>query len=171
MNRTLVLVALSAAALSLCACKTTGDIITVKDTTGGVHINAPAQQLDAGYNQGKVALIPAVDGKGVAISQASPCNVQTGLSVYDIQNGSASASINTTANGASTSIAINEATIGGYAAILAAAGGGQAPSPAAITAMNDCSKSIPQQSAGSAAAAAALAAAAAPAATTSSASK
>jgi hypothetical protein len=119
------------------------NIITGKTTGGGVAITgAPTPGIQAGYIQGSFASVPALDSKGLPISNEDLCGVKSGLNAFSIQNGNATSASNTT-SGPATSIAINEGTITGRAAELAALGGGQAPTPAAIAADKDCTKAGP----------------------------
>ena len=136
--RTICLVAAGALALSGCTSVLKNNIVTGKLAGGGVNISeAPSPAVQAGYLQSAITNTPALDSKGVPISYTVQCGVQTGITIYAPQNGNASASASTT-SGPASAVAINELTATGDAARLAALGGGQAPSPAAITALNTC---------------------------------
>lgn len=140
---TLALVAALGLGLGACTSVMKNNVVTGKVAGGGVSIaGAPTPGLQAGYIQSAVTSTPALDGKGVVITHHVQCNVESGLNVYAIQNGNASAASSVN-NGPASSVAINEGTMTGDAARLAALGGGQAPSAEAIAALNDCSKAAP----------------------------
>lgn len=146
--RTICLIAAAGLALAGCSSVAKNNVLSGTLTGGGVSITAaPTPGLQAGYMQSKFTSHPVMDGKGAPFVYKVQCGVESNLSVYDIHNGNASASAATN-SGPASSIAVNQATITGDAARLAALGGGQAPSPAAINALNDCSRSIPTTAGG-----------------------
>ncbi len=135
------------AALGICGCTSVAknNLLSGTMTGGGVSIvAAPTPGVTAGYMQSKFTSQPVMDAKGAPFVYKVQCGVESALNVYDIHNGNASAS-SAVNSGPASSIAVNQATIGGDAARIAAIGGGQALTPDAIRAMNDCSRSVPQQ--------------------------
>lgn len=142
--KTLWIAAIAAIALAGCTSVAKNNVLSGTLTGGGVSITgAPSPGVTAGYMQTKFTSAPVLDTKGVPLIYKVQCGVDSSLNVYDIHNGNASAQSNTQ-SGPASSIAVNQATMTGDAARLAALGGGQAPSPAAINALNDCSRVIPQ---------------------------
>jgi hypothetical protein len=148
MNRLICLAALAAFALALAACTSVlkDDTVTLHTAVGGANINS-ATGLSLGYGQAQGHFVPtrSADGKSLLVAQDA-CGKTQQPSSYATLAGQASASATGSAvAGPQAAVAISNVSATGEAARYLALGApGAAPTPEAITATNDCSKSIPE---------------------------
>jgi len=156
MKRILCAVAIGLAAASLAACTTStlkDDTVTLHMAVGGANVNS-ATGLSLGYGQAKGQFVPtrSSDGKTI-LAGVDTCGRQQQPATYASLGGNATASAaGSAATGPQAAVAISDVSATGEAARLLALGApGSAPTPAAITAANDCSKSIPETASATAA--------------------
>ena len=136
----LTLVAVASLALAGCTSVVKNNVLMAHALAGGLHAaSVPSPDLAAGYGQTDVHSVPLFDSKGNPLKYVGRCGTQNGPHTYALLSGNASATVSQ-ANGVGSAIAANRLSATGDTADLVALGGGQAPSPAAITALNDCSK-------------------------------
>ena len=134
------ILAVSAACLALAACATPfkNDIAVVDASAQGANLN-PSTGATAGAVSLKGHFVPATtpDGKTVVID-GHGCPLES----YAILKGNATASATSTAPVSSPQIAVaaNSMSATGYSAVVAATGGGTAPTPEALNAGKVCGR-------------------------------
>jgi len=142
------ILALAAVALSLGACSSVlkDDAVTLHMGVGGANVN-PSTGLSLGYGstQGHFVPVRTSDGKGLLLAPDT-CGKAQPTAAYATLNGTASASATgSAATGPQAAVAISNVSATGEAARYLALGApGAAPTPEAISAANDCSKSVPK---------------------------
>lgn len=149
MNRLsfLALALLAGASLSACSSVLKDDTVTLHMAVGGANVN-PSTGLSLGYGSTQGHFVPTrtSDGKGLLLAPDA-CGKAQPTATYATLNGTATASATgSAAAGPQAAVAISNVSATGEAARYLSLGApGQAPSPEAINASNDCSKSIPAQ--------------------------
>lgn len=143
--------ALAGAALSACTSSTLkDDTVTLHMAVGGANVNS-ATGLSLGYGQAKGQFVPtrSSDGKTILVGRDT-CGREQQPATYASLGGNATASAAGSAvGGPQAAVAISDVSATGEAARLLALGApGSAPTAAAITASNDCSKAVPQAAGG-----------------------